>query len=240
MCHTDSAPCQCLRVVRLPYGCSAGMDGYLKAWDIASLPLSLGAAKEGQGCTVEGMAILGAVLGGDLTGLSGNLRASGHEDGRGADGEREGVGKSLERALMRQVYTRHCQTLDAPSPEGADDDAQGWDGAGFGEEEHADGAAERSSGREGRGGRGGGKAMREGVACLAVDHGVVCTGGADGIVRLWDSLTFALIDELSGHSGGKDGLRTPTPRTHAHVRPRVTARARAAHFVEMMSGFQRQ
>ena len=164
----------------------------------------------------------GGVLGGDLTGLSGNLRASGQEDGRGD--ERDGMGGSSERVLMRQVYTRHCQDLDAPTPVGADADAQGWDSDGLREKARTNGAAEAASGRGVREGRGGGKAMREGVACFAVDHGVMCTGGADGVVRLWDSLTFALIDELSGHSGGEDGHRRPArAQTYARASPRALA-----------------
>ena len=35
---------------------------------------------------------------------------------------------------------------------------------------------------------------------------MVCTGGEDGIIRVWDCLTFALIDELSGHAGGLRAL----------------------------------
>ena len=34
----------------------------------------------------------------------------------------------------------------------------------------------------------------------------MCTGGEDGIIRVWDCLTFALIDELSGHAGGLRAL----------------------------------
>jgi WD40 repeat protein len=57
----------------------------------------------------------------------------------------------------------------------------------------------------GWGGAGGGvsghQSLRKGVSSLAVGHGIICTGGLDCVLRLWDQQTFAFIAELHGHSG---------------------------------------
>jgi hypothetical protein len=87
------------------------MDGYLKAWDIGSLPLRQGAPtkKISDGATSEGLVggvaeggpVRGAAAGGE--GGVGEGGGGGGGAGGGGGGRRPHVERSLERALVRQV-----------------------------------------------------------------------------------------------------------------------------------------
>jgi hypothetical protein len=80
------------------------MDGYLKAWDIGSLPLRQGAPTKKKSDRAPSEGLVGGVAGGGPV-LGAAAGGEGGEGGEGGGGGGD-VERSLDRALVRQVYTR--------------------------------------------------------------------------------------------------------------------------------------
>ena len=165
------------------------MDGYLKAWQLDRL---FSDTREHRRETKPG------------NGDGGKRGDETHGRERGGECIYEPV---------RTVYARHAASLkvegDYSERVGAGVGGSGWLESALRQSALREALDRKRPGApEGQVDKSGDEAVRQGVRSFAVADGVICTGGADGVVRLWDEGTFQLIDELEGHSGGICDLAT--------------------------------